>query len=65
MQPQPENTLRQDQEYGSPRAASRDGRMPVAIIHRHGGRHADDLAVIRLVDLMTLLGSVPPDGDGS
>jgi hypothetical protein len=40
-------------------AAARDGRVPVAIIHRHGGRHADDLAVLRLADLAALV--TPPD----
>jgi len=32
-------------------ASARNGQTPVVIIHRHGGRHADDLAVLRLADL--------------
>ncbi len=32
-------------------ASARNGEMPVAIIDHHGGAHADDLAVLRLVDL--------------
>jgi hypothetical protein len=36
-------------------AAARADHVPVAIIHRHGGRHRDDLAILRLADLATLL----------
>ncbi len=36
-------------------ASARNGQMPVAIVHQHGGRHADDLAVLRLADLADLL----------
>jgi hypothetical protein len=44
------------------RAAARDGRLPVAIIHRHGARHADDLVVIRLADFRDHFGDLPSDG---
>ena len=37
-------------------AASRDGRIPVAVLHPHGGRHDGDLCVMRLSDLADLLG---------
>lgn len=36
-------------------AGSRDGRTPVAINHRRSRRLAEDLAVRRLADLVTLL----------
>ena len=36
-------------------AASRPGQIPVAIIHQHGGRHDDNLCVVRLVDLAALV----------
>jgi len=35
--------------------SSRDGRIPVAVLHRHGARHADDLCVLRLSDLVALV----------
>jgi len=35
-------------------AVSRDGRIPLVVVHPKGGRHADDLAVVRLVDLAAL-----------
>ena len=38
-------------------AASRDGRVPVAVVHRHGARHDDALCVLRLADLARLLGA--------
>jgi hypothetical protein len=46
-------------------AAARPDQTPVAILHRHGARHRDDLAVMRLADLAVLLddparGRVPP-----
>lgn len=44
-------------------ASARGDRLPVVIIHRHGGRRADDLAVLRLHDLAALVageeGGVP------
>lgn len=36
-------------------AAARDGRIPLVVIHPKGGRHADDLAVVRLADLVALV----------
>lgn len=36
-------------------AASRDGRIPTVVIHRHGGRHADDVCLLRLSDLVALV----------
>jgi hypothetical protein len=36
-------------------ASSTNGRLPVAIIHTHGGRHGDDLCLIRLSDLVRLI----------
>lgn len=36
-------------------ASVRGDRVPVAVIHCHGGRHADDLAMVRLADLVALL----------
>lgn len=41
-------------------AAARDGRVPVAVIHRHGDRHDDSLCLIRLSDLVRLI-----DGSGA
>lgn len=41
-------------------ASARNGQLPVAIIHRHGGRHADDLAILRLSDLAALLAAGTP-----
>ena len=35
-------------------AASRDGRIPLVVLHPKGGRHADDLAVVRLSDVAAL-----------
>ncbi len=32
-------------------AAARDGQVPTVIVHRHGGRHAEDLVVLRLADV--------------
>ena len=48
-------------------ASARPGQLPVAIIHCHGGRHAGDLAVLRLADLVAQQGGArdPPDDDGS
>ena len=43
-------------------AASRDGRIPVAVLHRHGGRYADDLCLLRLSDLVALIGG-PKESD--
>ncbi len=40
------------------RAAVRGDQLPVAIIHRHGGRHADDLVVLRLADFTAWFGPV-------
>ena len=45
-------------------AAARDRHVPVAIIHRHGGRHADDLAMLRLVDPIVLLTRPEPGEEG-
>lgn len=42
-------------------AAARDGRVPVAVLHEHGGRHADDLAVLRLRDVAALLAALAPE----
>ena len=39
-------------------AAATGGRLPVAIIHEHGARHADALAVLRLRDLAALIAGV-------
>jgi len=41
-------------------AASRDGRIPLVVLHPKGGRHADDLCVLALADLAALVGR---DGD--
>jgi len=41
-------------------AAARPGQLPVAIVHRHGGKHADDLAVLRLSDLAALMAAECP-----
>lgn len=41
------------------KAASRPGQLPVAIIHRHGARHDDNLCVVRLVDLAALVAAKP------
>jgi len=41
------------------KAASRDGQVPVAIIHHHGARHDDNLCVVRLVSLATLVAAKP------
>ncbi len=41
-------------------AAARPGQLPVPIIHRHGGQHANDLAVLRLSDLAALLAAGTP-----
>ena len=35
--------------------SSRDGRIPTVVLHRHGARHADDLCVLRLSDLVALV----------
>ncbi len=35
-------------------AASRDGQTPLVVIHPKGGRHRDDLAVVRLSDVAAL-----------
>ena len=39
-------------------AAAIGGRLPVAVIHAHGARHADGLAVLRLRDLAALIAGV-------
>jgi len=41
-------------------ASARNGEMPVAIVHRHGGQHANDLAIVRLADLAALLAAATP-----
>ena len=44
-------------------AAPRDGQVPVAVVHRHGGRHAHDLVVVRLADVRAHCGDAPGGGE--
>lgn len=37
------------------RKASRDGRVPVAVLHVGGGRYDDALCILRLADLAALI----------
>jgi len=37
------------------KAASRDGRTPLVVLHPKGGRHRDDLCVLALADLVALI----------
>ena len=39
-------------------AAVRGDQLPVAIIHRHGGRHTEDIVCMRLADFMQCFGPV-------
>lgn len=39
------------------RRNAQDGQLPVAILHTHGGRHDDDLLVLRLVDFQDWFGN--------
>lgn len=40
------------------RAAVRGDQLPVAIIHRHGARHSEDIVCMRLADFTAWFGSV-------
>jgi len=40
------------------RAAVRGDQLPVAIIHRHGGRHSEDIVCLRLADFTAWFGPV-------
>jgi len=39
-------------------AAVRGDKLAVAIVHRHGGRHSEDIVCMRLTDFTTWFGSV-------
>lgn len=45
------------------RAAVRGDQLPVAIIHRHGGRHAEDIVCMRLADFAAWFGPVAETED--
>ncbi len=40
------------------RAAVRGDQLPVAIIHRHGARHSEDIVCLRLADFTAWFGPV-------
>ena len=44
------------------RAAAQEGQLPVAIIHKAGGRHDRSIVVMRLDDFTTWFGGVPAPG---
>ncbi len=46
-------------------ASSRDGRLPVAVLHAAGCQYADALCVIRLEDLASYLTKPETKGDAS
>ncbi len=45
------------------RAAMRGDQLPVAIIHRHGARHSEDIVVLRLADFTAWFGPVAESED--
>lgn len=47
------------------RAAARPGQLPLAIIHQHGRRHADNLVVLRMSDFIEWYGDLPDEETGS
>jgi hypothetical protein len=46
-------------------ASSRDGKLPVAVLHAAGRQYADALCVIRLEDLASYLAKLSMNGDAS
>jgi len=46
------------------RAAVRGDQLSVAIIHRHGGRHGEDIVCLRLAAFVQWFGPVNEQEDG-
>jgi len=45
------------------RAAVRGDQLPVAIIHRHGARHTEDIVCMRLADFTACFGPMDEESE--